>query len=167
MQAKKAEDRERKVQQARDDYLASLARQAAAASTSLSNQGSVIDLDGDAPNEKGDSDIEMMPSDGKRTASASVPPAAPAPAQTQSSMPQEGMLRLTLVVSKDQKYTVGIRQTKKVSALVNYYLKEAGLDKSKASGVKITFDGEELSHNTVLEDADVEDECQLEIRPPA
>ena len=164
---KKEEERKRTYDLAREAQLDELARRATSAT--LSGKGSkesAIDIDGEAADEQGDSDIEIVSDKGKRTASASVPPSAPPPVQTQVG-PQEGSLRLTLIVSKDEKYTVSVKGNKKVSALVKHYMKAVGLDKSKASMVKIIFDGEELAHDTTLEDAEVEDECQLDIRPPA
>lgn len=157
IEGKRAEERDRKAREAKEQYHASLVRQAAAGP---------IDLAGE-DDDKADSDIEMTVGQSARPASASVPLAlAPAPVASPApvSGSQAGQLRLTLQVSKDQKYTVAIRPEKKVIALVKYYLKEAGLDKSQASQVKIIFDGDELDHGSTLEEADVEDECKLEIK---
>lgn len=158
IRAKKQADTERIAAEQKEAYLASLARQQAAAAQEAAG---LIELDGDG---KADSDVEITGQTRSASASASAPP-MPAPVQTQTQT-QPGGLRLTLSASKTEKYYCVLRPHKKVAALVKFYMQQVGLDKSKASQVKILFDGEELAHDQTIEDAGIEDEELLEVRAP-
>lgn len=125
-----------------------------------------------------DSDVQIVPTAGSRLTSLqpgetsnrrderSVSLAA-ADTGSAAAATREASLKVTIRGGQQQQYNLRVPLTKTISTLIKAYLKKFNLDMALTSKCKIFFDGEALSHDLKLEDADIEDEDTLDIRVPS
>jgi uncharacterized ubiquitin-like protein YukD len=182
VQLQRREQRDREVAEAKEHQLESIAR--GNMPGAQRNRAIVLDegeTDGLAATkeDENDSDIEMVPPAGGRLASLqpaeatngrnerSVSLAAADTGNTGAAASREPALKVTIRGGPQQQLNLRVPLTKTISILIKAYLKKFGFDMALSSKCKVFFDGEALSHDLKLEDAEIEDEDTLDIRVPS